>query len=320
MPALQRNAPARAAVRAAAKRNAGGGRGAQQRRKKSQQDEVAQFEQLMEDWDDAFAADCDDSERAAVVATLAEDGHRQHGRGFVFVRSSLERKSRKSTKEGSFGGSSAAKGFGAAAQTPAEQGSPLPNNPQLRLLSWTATFIPGSALDSGVGGVFTAADGALLPDSGSLLAGSSLSSGSGSSSGSTEGGGQGGAAAVEELQRVMRGQDTSQLRALVGLPPLGSPAAGGGSSSSSGEAGTSSGSSSAEAGSASEASAAEAEGGGMMGLRRYEPDAGELVVLLSARVSGKPALGAELLVVARGEDGAVTLQLPDGWEEALAMA
>lgn len=35
----------------------------------------------MEDWDDAFAADCDDNERALVVAQLAEAGHRQHGRG-----------------------------------------------------------------------------------------------------------------------------------------------------------------------------------------------------------------------------------------------
>lgn len=43
--------------------------------------EAALFEQLMVDWDDAFAADCDDSERALAVAQLAEEGHRQHGRG-----------------------------------------------------------------------------------------------------------------------------------------------------------------------------------------------------------------------------------------------
>ncbi len=181
-------------------------------------------------------------------------------------------------------------------------GTPLPNNPQLQLLSWTATFIPGSALDSGVGGAFTAADGALLPDSGSMLAGSSP--------GGSSGGGadmQGGA--LEELQRAMRGQDPSQLRALVGLAPLGAPTAGGGDSSDC--------SSSAGGG---EGEAAGGEGSTINGLRRYEPEAGELVVLLSARISGKPALGAELLVVARGEDGAVTLQLPDGWEEALAMA
>lgn len=162
-------------------------------------------------------------------------------------------------------------------------------------------------LDSGVGGTFTAADGALLPDSGSLLAGSSTGSSSSSGGGGTDSGGQGGAAAVEELQRVMRGQDTSQLRALVGLAPLGGPAAGSGG----GEG---------EAAANAAASAAGEEGGTIMGLRRYEPEAGELVVLLSARISGKPSLGAELLVVARGEDGAVTLQLPDGWEEALAMA
>lgn len=40
--------------------------------------------------------------------------------GFVFVRSNLERRSRKSTK--GLGAGSAAKGFGAPAQTPAQQG------------------------------------------------------------------------------------------------------------------------------------------------------------------------------------------------------
>lgn len=295
-------------MRTAAKRNAGGARGGQQRRRKSQQDEVAQFEQLMDDWDDAFAADCGDAQRALIMTKLAEEGHRQHGRGFVYVRSKLERKSRKSTKGGALGaGSGAAKGFGAPAQTPAAQGTPLPNNPQLRLFDWTATFVPGAILDGGMGGVFTAADGALLPDSGSLLADSSP----GGASSSSGGEGQAAAAAVEDLQRVMRGQDTSQLRALVGLAPL--PSAAGGSGSSDGEEAH-------EGEDVAAASTAEAEDSTMMGVRQYEPEAGELVVLLSARISGKPALGAELLVVARGEDGAVTLQLPDGWEQALAMA
>lgn len=186
-------------------------------------------------------------------------------------------------------------------------GTPLPNNPQLRLFDWTATFVPGAILDGGMGGVFTAADGALLPDSGSLLADSSP----GGASSSSGGKGQAAAAAVEDLQRVMRGQDTSQLRALVGLAPL--PSTAGGSGSSDGEEAH-------EGEDAAAASTAEAEDSTMMGVRQYEPEAGELVVLLSARISGKPALGAELLVVARGEDGAVTLQLPDGWEQALAMA
>lgn len=43
--------------------------------------EAEEFEQLMFDWDDAFAADCADAEKAALMARLAEEGHRQHGRG-----------------------------------------------------------------------------------------------------------------------------------------------------------------------------------------------------------------------------------------------
>lgn len=43
--------------------------------------EAEQFEQLMEDWDDAFAADCADPETAAQLAGLAEEGYRKHGRG-----------------------------------------------------------------------------------------------------------------------------------------------------------------------------------------------------------------------------------------------
>lgn len=42
---------------------------------------VAAFEQLMIDWDDAFADDCANTEKAALMARLAEEGHAQHGRG-----------------------------------------------------------------------------------------------------------------------------------------------------------------------------------------------------------------------------------------------
>ena len=54
-------------------------------------------------------------------------------------------------------------------------------------------------------------------------------------------------------------------------------------------------------------------------LRAVPRGAPALVVLLSARVDGTPALGAELLVVVGGGgDGAVRLELPDGMEEQLA--
>jgi len=58
----------------------------------------------------------------------------------------------------------------------------------------------------------------------------------------------------------------------------------------------------------------------MHGVRQYEPEHGELVVLLSAKIAGKPAVGAELLVVARDDDNNITLQLPDGWEQLLMPA
>lgn len=43
--------------------------------------EAEQFERLMVDWDDAFAADCADTETAVQLAELAEEGYRKHGRG-----------------------------------------------------------------------------------------------------------------------------------------------------------------------------------------------------------------------------------------------
>lgn len=170
-----------------------------------------------------------------------------------------------------------------------------------------------------MGGILTAgADGGVVvPDSGSLLAGGSSSA---SSSSSKTDGKSGFEAAVEELQRVMRGQDPSQLRTLVGLPAAAAAteaaAHGAGSSSSSSSLAGDAVAEAAEVQAAAEAAAAEMMGG----LRQYEPESGELVVLLSARISGKPALGAELLVVAQREDGSWALELPDGWQEALAMA
>lgn len=186
---------------------------------------------------------------------------------------------------------------------PIPAGTPLPNNPQLRLLDWRADYVPGTALH-GIGALaYTAAsEGAgLVPDSSSLLAnaGSAGSAGGGGAGGDASGSGSGPEAAVlEELQRVLRAQDQSQLRSYVGLPSPASVAA-------------------AATGGDAEAAAAEPA---MAGLRRYEPDAGELVVLLAARISGKPMTGADLLVVARREDGSTVLQLPDGWEAMLAMA
>ena len=199
---------------------------------------------------------------------------------------------------------------------------PLESNPQLHLLEWTACWVPGSRLDS-LGGVFGAPEGgALLPASGSLQA---SEGGEGSS-----GAGEADAAALDELRRTMRGMDPSQLRAMVGLPaPPGAQQYG--SSSSSGGSGGEDADLAAAAGAAGmaaepaglaataeeEAEAAAAVGGG---VRQYEPEAGELVVLLSAKVSGKPALGVETLVVAQQEGGATVLELPDGWEELMAAA
>lgn len=134
--------------------------------------------------------------------------------------------------------------------------------------------MPGSQLDN-LGGLFTAQDGTLLPDSSSLLAGGAAGSASSSD-------------VLAELQRVLRGQDLSQLRGYIGVPP---PSASG------------------------DAAAEEMQ---MTGVRRYEPQSGEVVVLLSAKIDGKPAVGAELLVVAGQEDGGVKLELPDGWEELMA--
>lgn len=43
--------------------------------------EAAAFEELMFDWDSAFEAFCEDTEKAALMARLADEGYRQHGRG-----------------------------------------------------------------------------------------------------------------------------------------------------------------------------------------------------------------------------------------------
>ena len=137
----------------------------------------------------------------------------------------------------------------------------------------------------------------LLPDSGSLL----TDGGSGAS-------GSNAADAVGELQRVLRGQDLSQLRGYVGAPPPARPASG-----SDDDGSSTTGSNNGAAGEGSEVE----EGTAMGGIRRYEPESGELVVLLSCKIGGKPAVGAELLAVAQAQDGKVVLALPDGWEQLL---
>jgi hypothetical protein len=43
--------------------------------------EAAAFEELMYDWDSAFEAFCEDTEKAVEMARLADEGFRQHGRG-----------------------------------------------------------------------------------------------------------------------------------------------------------------------------------------------------------------------------------------------
>lgn len=193
---------------------------------------------------------------------------------------------------------------------PRGAGAPLPNNPQLVLHEWSAVYIPGPLLGS-VGGVFSASgEGpslSLLPDTTSLLApeGSSAgSSGTGSaqagSSAAAEAAGLEAAAAadaeaLEDLRRVLRGQDLSQLYGYIGLSPPGS-------------------------GSGTSSAPEQQQQQQPHGVRAYEPDAGELVVLLAARISGKPATGAELLVAVRQPDGSTQLELPDGWEALLAGA
>ena len=206
---------------------------------------------------------------------------------------------------------------------PCGSGTPLATNPQLLLQAWSAAYIPGSAL-GGVGGVFSAAgEGSslsLLPDRGGLLAQEG-----GSNSGSGSSGGSGGqpsppaahgagaaaagaadAGALDELRRVLRGQDLSQLYGYIGLPPPGAPTSSGGGEEQQGQ----------EAPEEGEQERHPAVGG----IRAYEPEASELVVLLAARIGSKPATGAELLVAVRQPDGSTALELPDGWEAALAGA
>jgi hypothetical protein len=188
-------------------------------------------------------------------------------------------------------------------------GTPLSTNLQLHLLSWSACYVPGSELDS-LGGRFMAREGALLPDSASVLAGAA------------DGDGEAQGSALGDLQRTLRGQDLSQLRAYIGVPAQRPPAHGGSEAEPGSAAGSADPSGTAEqpAPADGQPAAAMDDDTGMQGVRQYEPEAGELVVLLATRIDGKPATGAELLVVARSEDGCTTLELPDGWEAALAAA
>lgn len=186
-------------------------------------------------------------------------------------------------------------------------GSPLPNNPQLVLHEWSAVYIPGTLLGS-VGGVFSSAgDGpslTLLPDNTALLA-QDGSSGDTAAAAAADPAAAEDAAALDDLRRVLRGQDLSQLYAYIGLtPPGGEGSSGEGSSGSSTDGGAEQ----------------QQQGEGPAGLRAYEPEAGELVVLLAARISGLAATGAELLVAVRQPDGSTRLELPDGWEAMLAGA
>ena len=196
-------------------------------------------------------------------------------------------------------------------------GSPLPNNPQLVLHEWSAVYIPGTLLGS-VGGVFSSAgDGpslTLLPDNTSLLAqdgsGSGTAAAAAADPAAVDPAAAEDAAALDDLRRVLRGQDLSQLYAYIGLTPPGSEASSGEVSSGS----------SGDADAGVEQQQQQQQGEGPAGVRAYEPEAGELVVLLAARISGMAATGAELLVAVQQPDGSTRLELPDGWEAMLAGA
>lgn len=105
----------------------------------------------------------------------------------------------------------------------------------------------------------------------------------------------------QELQRVMRGMDPSQLFDLVqpqaagaaaSEPPAGNTGAGAGP----------------PMGGAYDQSSAGARGDG--GVQGYEPQAGQLVLLLLARIDKQPAVGADMVQAEVEPSGRVSLSSP----------
>lgn len=109
----------------------------------------------------------------------------------------------------------------------------------------------------------------------------------------------------EELQRVMRGMDPAQLLNLV-RPEALNPAASNNSASSTAEA---RGSDSPTESSAAPAGTAD-RGGSGGGEEGYDPEAGQLVVLLLARIDKQPAVGADMVQIELDPSGRVSLTSP----------
>lgn len=104
----------------------------------------------------------------------------------------------------------------------------------------------------------------------------------------------------EELQRVMRGMDPSQLLDLV--QPLGAGA----------EAGALHGGAGAGDGAPLEETHGQSSGGGRADAdeRAYDPQAGQLVLLLLARIDKQPAVGADMVQMELEPSGRVSLSSP----------
>lgn len=109
----------------------------------------------------------------------------------------------------------------------------------------------------------------------------------------------------EELQRVMRGMDPAQLLNLVRPEEL-NPAASNSSARSTADAGGSD--SPAESSAASAGTADRSNNGG--GEEGYDPQAGQLVVLLLARIDKQPAVGADMVQIELDPSGRVSLTSP----------
>lgn len=242
-----------------------------------------QFQNLMYVWDDVFEYTCMSSERVLALAECAERGFDAHGPGCLYVRAEVV---------GRFQNKKGGKGSRSLNHMMAElstEGEVLGNNPDYMVTSWSVVFVP-APLISQLGGLTIAGEGIPVPASEQLIdltpddvatAGADVVYEAQLAS-ADEGVAFGlDADTVGELRRSMRGMDTSRLLTLLGL------------------------------------ATADPAMASVGGEDPYNPEAGEVVVLLSTKIDKQPMIGADKVVGAMDEDTGHVVFLTPGMSEWL---
>jgi hypothetical protein len=273
----------------------GGGGAATSRPPASDRSQAVDFQELMCNWDETFEEFSTDPAKAAHLEKLAREGHERSGRGFVFLRCKARAAAstcavppgppswyplllRTERARGPARTQLAVAVAGGAGRRSRRGGA----SSELRELALAKAI--GAPLAANPDLALVAWQAEFLPSG--ILAELGALAGAGGAPLPDAGqlaapAASGDGEALEELRRVMRGMDPGRLAALVG-----------------GEEG---------------APGVEST---VRGERAHDPAAREFVLLLSARVAGTPAVGADVVRAFDAPGGGVALATP-GLDELL---